>query len=63
VNAVAPGMIATDMLPQAMRDTARSGIPLGRVGAPEEVAEAIAWLISPAASYVTGSIVTVSGGR
>jgi NAD(P)-dependent dehydrogenase (short-subunit alcohol dehydrogenase family) len=63
VNAVAPGMIATDMLPQAMRDTARSGIPQGRVGAPEEVAEAIAWLISPTASYVTGSVVTVSGGR
>jgi NAD(P)-dependent dehydrogenase (short-subunit alcohol dehydrogenase family) len=63
VNAVAPGMTATDMLPQAMRETAGTGIPMGRVGAPEEIAEAVAWLISPASSYVTGTIVTVSGGR
>ena len=63
VNAVAPGMTATDMLPQAMRETAGTGIPMGRIGAPEEIAEAIAWLISPASSYVTGSIMTVSGGR
>jgi NAD(P)-dependent dehydrogenase (short-subunit alcohol dehydrogenase family) len=63
VNAVAPGMIGTEMLPQQMRDAARTGIPMGRVGEPEEIAEAIAWLISPQSSYVTGSIVTVSGGR
>ncbi len=63
VNAVAPGMTGTEMLPQQMRDTASTGIPMGRVGEPEEIAEAVAWLISPASSYVTGSIVTVSGGR
>jgi NAD(P)-dependent dehydrogenase (short-subunit alcohol dehydrogenase family) len=63
VNAVAPGMTGTEMLPQQMRDTARTGIPMGRVGEPEEIAEAIAWLISPASSYVTGNIMTVSGGR
>ncbi len=37
--------------------------PLRRVGAPEEIAEAVAWLISPAAKYATGSVVTISGGR
>jgi NAD(P)-dependent dehydrogenase (short-subunit alcohol dehydrogenase family) len=63
VNAVAPGMIGTEMLPQQMRDAAGTGIPMGRVGEPDEIADAIAWLISPASSYVTGSIVTVSGGR
>lgn len=63
VNAVAPGMIGTEMLPQQMRDTARTGIPMARVGEPEEIAEAIAWLLSPASSYVTGNIMTVSGGR
>jgi NAD(P)-dependent dehydrogenase (short-subunit alcohol dehydrogenase family) len=63
VNAVAPGMTATEMLPQEMRDAAGTGIPMGRIGEPEEIAEAVAWLISPAASYVTGNIMTVSGGR
>jgi NAD(P)-dependent dehydrogenase (short-subunit alcohol dehydrogenase family) len=63
VNAVAPGLIGTDMVTPDMRANAKGGIPLGRVGAPEEIAEAVAWLLSPASSYVTGSIVTVSGGR
>jgi NAD(P)-dependent dehydrogenase (short-subunit alcohol dehydrogenase family) len=39
------------------------GIPMQRVGTAAEVAEAVAWLLNPAASYVTGTIVTVSGGR
>jgi NAD(P)-dependent dehydrogenase (short-subunit alcohol dehydrogenase family) len=63
VNGVAPGMTGTEMLPQQMRDTASTGIPMGRVGEPEEIAEAVAWLISPASSYVTGTIITASGGR
>jgi NAD(P)-dependent dehydrogenase (short-subunit alcohol dehydrogenase family) len=68
VNAVAPGMIETDMSqPLLAQSGARERIeamtPLRRVGAPEEIAEAVAWLISPAAKFVTGSVVTVSGGR
>jgi NAD(P)-dependent dehydrogenase (short-subunit alcohol dehydrogenase family) len=68
VNAVAPGMIETDMsqplLAQAgARERIEAMTPLRRVGAPEEIAEAVAWLISPAAKFVTGSVVTVSGGR
>jgi NAD(P)-dependent dehydrogenase (short-subunit alcohol dehydrogenase family) len=68
VNAVAPGFIETDMsqplLSQAqLREQIEAMTPLRRVGLPEEAAEAAAWLISPAARFVTGSVVTVSGGR
>ncbi|MDQ2801296.1 MAG: SDR family oxidoreductase, partial [Pseudomonadota bacterium] len=63
VNAVAPGIIATDMLTSEMIEGARSTIPIGRAGQPQEVADAIAWLLSAASSYVTGSVLTVSGGR
>jgi NAD(P)-dependent dehydrogenase (short-subunit alcohol dehydrogenase family) len=64
VNSVSPGVIATEMsaaIPAL--DDAAAGAPLGRVGQPEEIADAVSWLISPAASYVTGSDITVSGGR
>ena len=68
VNAVAPGMIETDMsqpllAPAGARERIEAMTPLRRVGAPEEIAEAVAWLISPAAKFVTGSVLTVSGGR
>ena len=68
VNAVAPGMIATDMTEGFLsqpgaRERVAASTPLGRVGAPEDIAEAVAWLISPAAAFVTGSVVSVSGGR
>lgn len=63
VNAVAPGLIATDMSPADVDRLAENGVPMGRVGRPEEVAEAVGWLLSPAAAYVTGTTVTVSGGR
>lgn len=67
VNAVRPGLIETDIHADAGRpDRAKemsTGVPLGRPGAPEEVAEAIVWLLSDQASYVSGAIVDVTGGR
>jgi NAD(P)-dependent dehydrogenase (short-subunit alcohol dehydrogenase family) len=62
VNSVSPGAIATDMaagLPEAKELAARS--PLGRMGRPDEIAATVSWLISPAASFITGSDITVSG--
>jgi len=69
VNAVAPGTIATELAAQAVltSDAARHKIlsrtPLRRLGEPGEIADVVAWLASDAASYVTGEIVTVDGGR
>ena len=69
VNAVAPGTIATELAAKAVltSDDARARIlsrtPMKRLGQPSEVADVVAWLASDAASYVTGEIVTVDGGR
>jgi NAD(P)-dependent dehydrogenase (short-subunit alcohol dehydrogenase family) len=63
VNAVVPGITATDMATTDMREAALLNLPMGRVGAPEEIAEGVRWLMSPAASYVTGTLLTISGGR
>lgn len=65
VNAVAPGFIGTDMtaeLDEAMKETAISHIPLGRMGAPEDVAKAVAFLASDDAAYITGQVLVVDGG-
>ena len=65
VNCVAPGFIDTDMtraLPEAQREALLAQIPLGRLGQPEEVAAAVAYLASPAAGYITGAELHVNGG-
>lgn len=65
VNTVAPGFIDTDMtraLPDAQRDALLGSIPLNRLGQPEEIAAAVAFLASPGAAYITGETLHVNGG-
>ncbi|CAI1034355.1 Glucose 1-dehydrogenase [Serratia proteamaculans] len=67
VNSVRPGCIYTEMHASGGEpgrvDRVKSNLPMQRGGTPEEVAEAIAWLLSDAASYVTGSFIEAAGGR
>ena len=65
VNAVAPGFIQTamtDVLPEKVRENLTSLIPAGRLGAPEDVAAAVRFLLSDGASYITGQVIHVNGG-
>lgn len=65
VNAVAPGFIDTDMteaMPEGAKDKIITGIPMGRTGNPEDVAEAVAFLASEQAGYITGEVLRVDGG-
>lgn len=65
VNAVAPGFIDTDMteaMPEGAKDKIVTEIPMGRTGKPEDVAEAVAFLASEQAGYITGEVLRVDGG-
>lgn len=65
VNAVAPGFIGTDMtaaMPEAAKTATLAAIPMGRMGAPEDVAKAVAFLAGDGAAYITGQVLAVDGG-
>ena len=65
VNAVAPGFIETEMtakLNEAQREAMQKNIPMGRLGTPEDIAKAVAFLCSEDADYITGQVITVDGG-
>lgn len=65
VNVVAPGLIDTDMtrdLPEKAKEALLEKVPMGRMGSPEDVAAAVAFLASPVASYITGHVLCVDGG-
>ena len=62
VNAVSPGFVDTKLIADQERETLIRDVPLGRLGRPEEIAAAILFLASPAASYLTGTTLHVDGG-
>ncbi|MBV9508380.1 MAG: SDR family oxidoreductase, partial [Acidobacteriia bacterium] len=65
VNAVAPGFIATEMvksIPEKILQGMRERTPLGRMGQPEDIANAYLWLASDAASFISGAVLSVDGG-
>ncbi len=63
INAVSPGIIDTEIQPKGRVEKTGPNLPIGRVGQPEEVAQAIVWLLSENASYVAGSNLDVAAGR
>ena len=62
VNAIAPGFIKTDMTEGLDEATLKKTIPANRFGTPEEVADLVAFLVSPHAGYITGNVVSINGG-
>jgi 3-oxoacyl-[acyl-carrier protein] reductase len=65
VNAVAPGFIDTEMtavIPEKAKENFLKQIPFGKMGTPEDVAEAVYWLCTEAAGYITGQVIHVNGG-
>lgn len=62
VNAVAPGFVRTDMTHDLDESTLKAQIPMNRFGEPEEIAATVGFLVSDAASYITGQIISVNGG-
>ena len=62
VNAVVPGWVRTEMANPDAQARAHELVPLGRAGTPDEIADAITWLASDKASYVSGAIVRIAGG-
>ena len=62
VNAVAPGFIKTDMVEGLDEATLKKTIPANRFGTPEEVAELVGFLASPATGYITGNVIQINGG-
>ncbi|NVK34304.1 MAG: acetoacetyl-CoA reductase [Rhodobacteraceae bacterium] len=66
VNAICPGYINTEMvaaMPEKVLDSIKSGIPVGRLGQPEEIAATVTYLASDAAAFMTGSVLTINGGQ
>jgi NAD(P)-dependent dehydrogenase (short-subunit alcohol dehydrogenase family) len=66
VNAIAPGLIGTEMtmaIPAEVREKMIESIPLGRMGTPDEVADLAAFLVSDSSSYLTGEVIVIGGGR
>jgi acetoacetyl-CoA reductase len=66
VNAICPGYINTDMvaaMPEKVLESIVSGIPVGRLGHPEEIAATVVYLASDAAAFMTGAVMTINGGQ
>jgi 3-oxoacyl-[acyl-carrier protein] reductase len=65
VNAIAPGFVATEIIsamPDKVLDAMVGHTPMGRIGDPKDIAEAYLWLASDAASWITGTVLSVDGG-